>query len=163
MPRISKNTEKAYRETVRLLNSLEDYEKRPPSSANAYHQERITELLRLLESPHTFAPVIHIAGTKGKSSTAYVTSLFLSVRNADHNHRPVGLFLSPFCHEETEQIRLNGEEIDRQTFCNTFKKVQSVFSKMKKGQPTKFECITAMAFLIFKEARTWVNVIEVGL
>ena len=62
----------SYSDTITYLHSLTDYEK---TRIERYTPEtldlsRVERLLAAVGNPHTCFPAIHLAGTKGKGSTA---------------------------------------------------------------------------------------------
>jgi dihydrofolate synthase/folylpolyglutamate synthase len=67
-----------------------------------------------------------------------------------------------------ERIRVNGTEITDSDFAETFTQIQAVIEELLaagklRAHPTYFECVTAMAFQYFAQARVEFGVFEVGL
>ena len=90
-----------------------DYE-RPstiPGSRARYDLVRIGAFLAALGNPHLGTPTVHIAGTKGKGSTA---AMVASVLNAA-GYRP-GQYTSPHLHTFRERIQLGGQLIPEEDF-----------------------------------------------
>ena len=105
---IMKEAEIAYQEALDYLYSFVDY-----SLTRSFHYTpgkfdlgRMVAFLQLLGDPHQKYPVIHIAGTKGKGSTAAMIASSLSAAG----HR-VGFYTSPHLQEYTERIQVNGQPI----------------------------------------------------
>ncbi len=74
--------------TIRWLYERINYEKTghaPYSDAN-YRLDRMRRLLAELGDPHLACPVIHIAGTKGKGSTASLISQMLTAAGFRTGH-----------------------------------------------------------------------------
>ena len=71
--------------------------------------ETIRKILDRLDHPEQQFPVIHIAGTNGKGSTA----AFLASILQNGGYR-VGLFTSPHLISYTERFRINGSEISEE-------------------------------------------------
>ena len=125
--------------------------------------ENISVLAADLGNPHRAIPCAHIAGTNGKGSTAAILESIL--RDAGLR---TGLYTSPHLERINERIRLNGEPVSDEIFAAAWTRVHaSIESLMASGKlaahPTYFECVTAMAFLIFAEQRIDFAIYEVGL
>jgi len=132
-----------------------------PPGPGGLGTERIAVLLRQMDDPQTRFPSIHIAGTKGKGSTAYLTAALLTA----YGYK-VGLYTSPHIENVRERIQIQGEYITEAAFCRAYDRVRHAASSIAKGgdkAPTYFELLTAMAFLFFAEERVDVAVVEVGL
>jgi dihydrofolate synthase/folylpolyglutamate synthase len=117
--------------------------------------ERVEAMLRALGDPHLSAPVIHVAGTNGKGSTAVLAESML--RQAG---RRTGLFTSPHLVEFGERIRVAGAvaEPDLLEAC-----ARDVLPLAKREDATFFEASTVLAFESFQRAGCDVVVAEVGL
>jgi dihydrofolate synthase/folylpolyglutamate synthase len=123
----------------------------------------ISALSAVLGNPHRAVPCVHIAGTNGKGSTAAMLESIL--RSASLR---TGLYTSPHLERVNERIRIHGEEVSDSDFAAAWTRVHSAIeSLMTSGtlaaHPTYFECVTAMAFLVFAEKRLDFAVYEVGL
>ncbi|MBN2712050.1 MAG: bifunctional folylpolyglutamate synthase/dihydrofolate synthase [Planctomycetes bacterium] len=153
-----------FEEAVEYLSAFTNYErvtdyKVGPATMGT---ERIEELLKRLGLPHTSAPVLHIAGTKGKGSTAHLTERLLNAKGYK-----TGLFTSPHLESILERFRINGKPLGEEGFCEAFAKVQPHVEAMKNHPrmkpPTYFETITAIGFVAFQQAEVDAVVLEVGL
>ena len=125
--------------------------------------ENISVLAADLGNPHRAVRCAHIAGTNGKGSTAAILESIL--RDAGLR---TGLYTSPHLERINERIRLDGEPVSNEIFAAAWTRVHaSIESLMASGKltahPTYFECVTAMAFLIFAEQRVDFAIYEVGL
>jgi dihydrofolate synthase/folylpolyglutamate synthase len=153
-----------YEGAVRYLLSLGRELAAPTQAAAAkFNIENITMLLDRLGQPHRASPVIHIAGTNGKGSTAAFTERIL--REAGFR---TGLNTSPHLERINERIRIAGEEISDERFAEVFTRVHAVIEELLaegklRAHPTYFECVTALAFEAFARERVEFAVIEVGL
>ena len=142
---------------------LADFERSAHSPGHAvFHLERMALLLDRLGNPHVGVPTVHIAGTKGKGSTAaMVTSMLTAAGNV------TGLYTSPHLHSATERIRVGLEPIAPADFAalvdRAWPAVELVLEEDNYGPVTTFELLTAMAFLHFKQIGADYQVIEVGL
>jgi dihydrofolate synthase/folylpolyglutamate synthase len=116
--------------------------------------ETIRQILDRLDHPEQQFPVIHIAGTNGKGSTA----AFLASILQEGGYR-VGLFTSPHLISYTERFRINGSEISEEALILLAERVLAVAPV----EATFFEVTTALAFLYFAQERVDLAVMEVGM
>jgi dihydrofolate synthase / folylpolyglutamate synthase len=153
-----------YQGAVRYLLSLGRELAAPTQAAAAkFHLENITILLERLGRPDRAYPVVHIAGTNGKGSTAAFMERIL--REAGFR---TGLNTSPHLERINERIRVDGEEISDERFAEIFTRIHAVIEELLaegklSAHPTYFECVTALAFEAFARERVEFAVIEVGL
>ena len=129
-----------------------------------YHLERfgvrlglksVAEFLQDIGNPHLNFPLIHIAGTNGKGSTAAILESIFCFSGFK-----VGLYTSPHMVDFRERIRICGEQINRNsviTFVNEHKKAID-----NKGY-TFFEVVTALALDYFSKEKIDIAVLETGL
>ncbi|MDP6569086.1 MAG: folylpolyglutamate synthase/dihydrofolate synthase family protein [Candidatus Marinimicrobia bacterium] len=116
---------------------------------------RTEALLSRCGNPHYDLPVIHIAGTNGKGSTA---AIIASILHQEGNK--VGLYTSPHLICFNERIRINGIPISDEnitSFLNRFRPDIDIL------ESTFFETTTALAFSFFAQEKVDIAVIEVGL
>ncbi|MDU5025819.1 MAG: bifunctional folylpolyglutamate synthase/dihydrofolate synthase, partial [Cutibacterium avidum] len=124
--------------------------------------DRERALLDLLGNPQQACPVIQIAGTNGKGSTAIMIDSLL--RSAGLR---VGRYCSPHLVDVTERICIDGRPVSRELFDETWRQIEPMVA-MVDGQHidgiqmTFFEVVTAMAFAAFADAPVDVAVVEVG-
>ena len=152
-----------FQKTLDRIFSLTDFERgsRTPDH-RMFHLERIKLLLSRISNPHLDTPTIHIAGSKGKGSTAAMLTSILEA-----NGYKTGLYTSPHLHRITERIRIGSEPIKRSQFSEIADRIWPEIECFKEhseyGDITFFEFLTAMAFLYFKKEQVDFQVIEVGL
>ncbi len=105
-------------------------------------------------------PVVHIAGTKGKGSTATMVSAILAAAG-----RRVGLYTSPHLTDLEERFRINGQSCSRAALVDLVQAVRPVVEELEaNGDPVSFfELTTAMAMLHFDRNGCDAIVLEVGL
>lgn len=122
--------------------------------------ERIGALMDLLGSPQRACPVIHIAGTNGKTSTARLTEALLRERNLR-----VGRFTSPHLRSMRERICVDGAPLTEERFSEIYADILPYVEMIDaKGiRISFFEILTAMAFAAFADAPVDVVVLETGL
>ncbi len=153
-----------YESAVRYLLSLGRELAAPTQAAAAkFNLENITILLERLGRPDRACPVVHIAGTNGKGSTAAFVERIL--RQAGFR---TGLNTSPHLERINERVRIGGEEISDERFAEVFTRIHAVIEELLaegklQAHPTYFECVTALAFETFAQERVEFAVIEVGL
>ena len=125
--------------------------------------ERITDLLDVLGNPHRACRWVHVAGTNGKGSTCAMIEAGLRAAGIR-----TGLYISPHLVEPTERIQILGRPVGQEQFASAFVQVHETAERMLASgeldmHPTYFETVTAMAFVLFAEARLDTVVLEVGL
>src|SRR5216684_3948817 len=153
-----------YESSVRYLLSLGRELAAPTQAAAAkFDLENIAILAERLGRPDRAYPSAHIAGTNGKGSTAAFLESILR-----HAGFRTGLNTSPHLEKINERIRVNGAEIADSDFSRTLTRIQSLIEELLaagklRAHPTYFECVTAMAFQYFAQARVEFGVFEVGL
>jgi len=154
-----------YDEAMQFLFRFTDYERmaKPRDAAtSAFGLARMNQLLAFLGDPQKQLRVVHIAGTKGKGSTAVMTACILGRAGGR-----VGLYTSPHVECIRERIALNGEWIPQERVLAHLNRMhpylQESLKTSGKYTPTFFEIFTAMAFADFLEQGTDFAVLEVGL
>jgi len=152
-----------YQQALDYLYSFVDYETMQlPRSAINYDLRRMAELLARLGNPHLKARSVHIAGTKGKGSTAAMIAPVLSASGYK-----TGLFISPHLIDLRERFRIDGKMISRADIVKLVAKlkpaVEAVNRKATYGKLTTFELLTALGFLYFSQEGVDFQVVEVGL
>ena len=152
------DTETAYNKALDYLYSFVDYSLKHASElAKAeFNLDRMRDLMHLLGDPQNDYPIIHIAGSKGKGSTAAFTASAL--RAADYR---VGLYTSPHLQDFTERMQINGVPIPQDEFAALVEEIKPSVAQVP--FITTFELTTALAFLYFSRQKITVAVIEVGL
>ena len=117
--------------------------------------DNISQLLSYLGDPYKAYPLIHVAGTNGKGSTAAILESIL----ANSGYR-VGLYTSPHLVDFRERIRINGRYIDQKYITDFF---GANISKFDSINPTFFEVVTALAFAYFRDEKVDLAIAETGL
>ena len=142
---------------------LADFERSSHSPGHSsFHLERIGLLADRLGNPHLRVPTVHIAGTKGKGSTAAMVTSILSAQG----YR-VGLYTSPHLHSAVERIAVGLSPIGKGEFAALVERIWPDVEWVGRyggyGAVTTFEMLTAMAFLHFERIGADFQIIEVGL
>jgi dihydrofolate synthase/folylpolyglutamate synthase len=148
----------AYQEALDYLYSFVDYSltRGFRFSPEKFDLGRMVTFLELLGNPHRSYPVIHVAGTKGKGSTAALIASALQAAG----YR-VGFYTSPHLQEYTERIQVNGQPVTEAGLVDLVEYVKPYVSDVE--QLTTFEITTAIGFLYFAREKVDVTVAEVGL
>jgi dihydrofolate synthase/folylpolyglutamate synthase len=124
--------------------------------------DRIAALVDLLGSPQTSYPVVHIAGTNGKSSTARMVESVLRSFGLR-----TGLVTSPHLVDVRERILLDGDPISRERFVEVYDDLEPYLAMVDERFPetplSYFEVLTAMAYAAFADAPVGVAVVETGM
>jgi len=123
--------------------------------------ERTIHLLDLLGNPQQKLKVIHIAGTSGKGSSAYLLSIMLKALGFS-----VGLHLSPYISDLREGFQISNRLINKEEFCAFLNEIRDAIDRVKQsplGSPTYFEILIALVFYTFYRKGVDFAVIETGL
>jgi dihydrofolate synthase/folylpolyglutamate synthase len=153
-----------YSAAVKYLAGLTDYEISPATAYNSanFDLRRVETLLRELGQPHGGRKTVHIAGTKGKGSTAAMMSSILVSAGIC-----TGLFTSPHLYTWQERIAVNGRPVTKRDFARLAVAVrthiQTINMEARFGKITTFEALTAMAFLYFRDKGAAFQVLETGM
>jgi dihydrofolate synthase/folylpolyglutamate synthase len=118
--------------------------------------ERISALLERLGRPQdALPPVLHIAGTNGKGSTAaFIRAALEASGNKVH------AFTSPHLVRFNERIRIAGRLIEDENLAET---LATVIDAGVGIEPSFFEVATAAAFVVFARTPADACILEVGL
>lgn len=143
-----------YEEVVRYIEDI-------PKFTKKHTLLHTCEFMRRLGNPCQGRKVLHVAGTNGKGSVcAYMQAILL------FEGKRVGFFTSPHLVKLNERIRINGKDIDDDTFCQIFAKVRQVAEELEKEgmeHPSYFEFLYGMGMLAFEENDAEYIVLETGL
>ncbi|HTU27034.1 MAG TPA: folylpolyglutamate synthase/dihydrofolate synthase family protein [Pirellulales bacterium] len=126
--------------------------------------ERMHELAARLGHPEQAMKIVHIAGTKGKGSTAAMTAAMLSAAG----YR-TGLYTSPHLARLEERMTVDGQQCTPDEMVALVGRVAGAVAEMDRSAggselgPTYFEIVTALALLHFARRQVDVAVLEVGL
>jgi dihydrofolate synthase / folylpolyglutamate synthase len=122
---------------------------------------RIAALVDLLGSPQRCYPVLHIAGTNGKTSVARMLDALLSRVGLR-----MGRYTSPHLQQATERISLDGAPVSPERYVEAYHDIEPYVALVDAGSMvpmSKFEVLTGMAFAAFADAPVDAAVVEVGL
>ena len=150
---------------VDLRQLWAELESRWPESIIDPSLTRIVSVMELLGDPQRAYPVIQVAGTNGKTSTARMIESVLRAYGLR-----TGLFTSPHLVDARERIRLDGEPVTAERLVDTWNDIEPYVRLVDKnstdagGVPLSyFEVFTSLAYAAFADAPVDVAVIEVGM
>ncbi len=153
-----------YAAALAFLHRQVDFE-RVSGSALSYGEfklDRMHALLAALGHPERTIPAVHLAGTKGKGSTATMIATAL-----DASGWRVGLFTSPHLSRFEERIRIGDRMIPPEALVRHVERLAQVVDEWRERgreeSPTFFELTTALAWLWFVECGLDLVVLETGL
>ena len=122
----------------------------------------IRALLARLGSPEAGLSIFHVAGSKGKGSTALFAESILIAAG-----RRVGTFTSPHLERWTERFRIDGTEVEEADLAAAVETVRPAVDALRDAGgdtvPSFFDATTAVALLLFRQASVDHVVLEVGL
>ncbi len=153
-----------YEAALAYIDTFINSERSPDFSRQArfYNLERISRLLAHLGDPHRRLKVVHIAGSKGKGSTAALIASILT-----HAGYQTGLFTQPHLITPRERCRINSRLISETEFAQYVNRLKPSIEAMAEsesvGRVSFFEIYTALAFTYFADNAVDFAVIEVGL
>ena len=123
--------------------------------------ERIARLVEMMGSPHRRLPVIHVAGTNGKTT---VTRASASI--VDSLGLKAGTYTSPHLQRVEERFGVAGEVATREQFARAVGDIAPFADLLEceiGERPTYFELSTAAAFAYFANEAVDVAAVEVGM
>ena len=152
-----------YATAIEYLLSFADFERSSKArrEAEQFALTRIASLLRRLDRPQDGRTTVHVAGSKGKGSTA---ALIESICRAAGLR--TGLFTSPDLHGKVERIRIDGAPLSEVAFAELVERLRPVIDQELAEDPGRlstFEILTAMGFVAFRDAEVDIQIVEVGL
>src|SRR5215475_1694047 len=135
----------------------------PGQPRRKFELEHMRVLAAALGDPQKRFPSVLIAGTNGKGSTSATLASILQAAG----YR-VGLCTSPHLERVNERIRIDGTDISDDDFARFYFQVddagrQLVDEGKLPALPSFFECMTALAFVAFADAKVDIAVLEVGM
>ncbi|MBI2827498.1 MAG: bifunctional folylpolyglutamate synthase/dihydrofolate synthase [Planctomycetia bacterium] len=137
-----------------------------PYGPRQFRLDRMRELLARVGSPQQGLAIVHVAGTKGKGSTAAMIASVLTTAG----YR-TGLFTSPHLVNVEERIAVDGENCSPRELVELVERLRPIVEAMdaeaacRAGDcgPTYFELTTVMALLSFMRHHVQAAVLEVGM
>ncbi|XP_030467103.1 dihydrofolate synthetase isoform X1 [Syzygium oleosum] len=157
------------RELVEYIDSLKNYEKSGvpkdagTDSDDGFDLGRMRRLMGRLGNPDSRFKAIHIAGTKGKGSTA---AFLVNILNAEGY--VVGCYTSPHILSIRERILVGNpaKPVPAEKLNCLFHQIKDILDEsivLENGCLSHFEVLTAVAFTLFAQENVDMAVIEAGL
>jgi dihydrofolate synthase / folylpolyglutamate synthase len=119
---------------------------------------RMRTVVDVLGHPEAAAPVIHVTGTNGKTSTARCLTSLLTAKGLR-----VGTFTSPHLETINERLSADGEPISDAELAEVLSTLAGIEPLLGDSRLTWFEILTAAAMLWFADRPVDVAIFEVGL
>jgi len=129
----------------------------PATPPAHYTLSTMRKLLAFLGDPQEHLHIVHIAGTSGKTSTAYFIRAL-----AQAGGTCTGLTVSPHMQSITERVQINGAPLPDAAFLAHFNAFVPLLQKSTL-RPSYFESIIAFAFWVFAREKVDIAIIETGL
>lgn len=144
------------------LEGLINAERKPEVAYARLGLQPVRALLERLGNPERGLRVLHIAGSKGKGSTALFAEALLGAAGLR-----VGTFTSPHLESWTERFRIGGCEVDGEQLARAIDELRPHVDALLAGDPqlapSFFDATTATALLLFRDAGVDCAILEVGL
>lgn len=135
---------------------LEEFVPTGPQTTN-YTLDTIKRLMTFIGDPQNKIKVIHVAGTSGKTSTAYYIAGLLNAVGYT-----TGLTVSPHINAINERTQINMEPLPQDDYCHDM----AVFLELVDAsglRPSHFEVLVAFSYWVFAKRKVDIAVVEVGL
>jgi dihydrofolate synthase/folylpolyglutamate synthase len=144
------------------LAGLINVEKERNAPSSRFDLEPIRRLMGRLGDPQANLSVIHLAGSKGKGSTGLMAEALLGAAG-----ERVGTFTSPHLERWSERFRIDGREVTGELLADAVERIAPHIDALREQDPRRapsfFDALTAIALLLFSEAKLDRCVFEVGL
>lgn len=153
-----------YPAAIEYLFSLINYERTGEAQPYRFRLRRMRKLIDRLDLAGiagAAVPLVHIAGTKGKGSTATMVAAMLTAGG-----QRTGLFTSPHLTNIEERFTVDSRQPDQAEMVdlvNRFRAAATELAHQGAGSPTFFESTTAIGLSHFKDRGCHAVVLEVGL
>lgn len=147
------------------IESFTNREADARENKRVYRLERMEQLCRRFDDPQKKYALVHLAGTKGKGSTAAFTAALLTAEG-----ERTGLYTSPHLSDYRERIQVwQGDKkgfVDDSLLIEIMEGIRDALESdlvLTAGLPTTFELLTLLGFIAFARTKcAWV-VLETGL
>lgn len=123
--------------------------------------DRIATLMEMMGHPEDGYPIVHIAGTNGKTSTSRIVTSIVVAHGLN-----TGTFTSPHLERIEERVSANGRPASREEFAQAVADVAAfadIYQERYQQSLSYFELTAAIAFAWFADLAVDTAVIEVGL
>jgi dihydrofolate synthase/folylpolyglutamate synthase len=149
----------SYEQALRFWFGRVNYEQRTPEPSDL-KPDRMRALMQRLGDPQDRLRIVHVAGSKGKGSTAAMLAAVLQCAGLH-----TGLFTSPHLCRVEERIQIDGQCITPEELTVLLDEVRAAMERpgAEALDATFFEIATALGFLHFARRGVGAAVLEVGL
>lgn len=123
--------------------------------------ERSRAFFALINNPQDTFKSIHLAGTSGKGTVAYMLESLLQARA-----KKTGAHTSPHVYDIRERCRIDGSLPEEDVFVDIVNRLRHPIHHMEQskfGSPSYFEIMNAVAFCLFSSQSIDYGVIETGV
>lgn len=127
------------------------------SEIKHYTLDRMRKFMAFIGNPQNNLKVIHIAGTSGKTSTAYFVASLLE--SAGHR---TGLTVSPHIDKINERAQIGLKGLTEPEYCRELSEFLEIATESGIAL-SYFEVMVAFAYWLFDKRRVEYGVVEVGL
>ena len=127
------------------------------NSRTEYTLDNMQSLMAYLGNPQEKFRVIHVAGTSGKTSTAYYVAALLQIAGY-----ATGLTISPHVDQLNERVQIDGRPLPEAEFCAELGSFLQLI-EASPIQPSWFELLVAFAYWKFAKTGIEYAAVEVGL
>ncbi|MDG3003343.1 bifunctional folylpolyglutamate synthase/dihydrofolate synthase [Paludisphaera mucosa] len=156
----------AYQDCLDYLYSRLNYEREGmPKGLADLRLGRMRRLMARLGDPQQGLRIVHVAGTKGKGSTAVMMAAALTASGVS-----TGLYTSPHLNRLEERYLIDGRPVPPDALVALVDEVRGVVDEMEADErcsrrfgATFFEITTAAALLHFARRQVGAVVLEVGM
>ena len=149
-------------QAIAFLMGLVRSDPRPYQARAALDALPVRALLERVGNPHAELAVTHVAGSKGKGTTALYLEGILEAAG-----RRTGTYTSPHLERWTERFRVAGRESTPAQFAALIEALRPHVRDLREQDaeraPSFFDVLTAAAFLHFAEQRVDVAIMETGI
>ncbi len=156
---------KTFDQVVEYMEHFTNLERKTDKySTRTYRLDRMQAIMDVLGNPQRKYRTIHVAGSKGKGSTASYIAAGLKAMGYK-----VGLYMSPHVSDYRERFTLCGQFVSDADLVSTGSLLATSLEgfhfcdSMGENEPTTFELYTAFSFLLFARLGCQWAVIETGL
>ncbi len=151
----------SYEQALDFWYARINYEQRGmPADVRELKLDRMRSLLDRLDNPQDRLRIVHVAGSKGKGSTAAMLASILTRAG-----RRTGLFTSPHLTCVEERCQIDGLAVSEAELTTLMRALEPHVRALEAAgsPPTFFEIVTALGYLHFARQEVDPAVIEVGL
>lgn len=149
---------------VARLNARIDWEKLERGAGWKVDLAPARDLLERLGRPDRAFKVVHVAGSKGKGSTAAMIAAGIGRALGPG---AVGVYASPHVETIRERVSIGGAPVGEEAFADALEEVLEVADGAPEGAPCRdaswFDLMTAVGLVAFRSAGVRWAVLEVGL